>query len=207
MPGPDKDNSLNSSGETDTRDSSSLASSSGNLGNLAGGRSFMPGHDTFMPAAEHDILAAIRPSIDGISFPLTIFSEGIGSFEAIIKHLKDAYGLKNNELAFLTERSQKTIWGTYSNACQKSGSNWDISQGDISDEPHMHVNGSYSGIQIPLNILQDRELGVLEAISFHLKNAHSLKYCQIARLLQRDQRTIWTAVHRAKRKIARRGGQ
>ncbi len=55
-------------------------------------------------------------------------------------------------------------------------------------------------LSIPSSIFQDRELSVLEAIAEYLKEKKSMKYSEIAKLLNRDDRTIWTAYKRAKEK-------
>jgi hypothetical protein len=55
-------------------------------------------------------------------------------------------------------------------------------------------------LDIPLRILQDRTVAVLEAIVEYLKEEKGLKYSQIGLLLNRDQRTIWTVYSRVKKK-------
>ncbi len=57
-----------------------------------------------------------------------------------------------------------------------------------------------STINIPTSIFRDRSLSVLEAVVEYLKEHHNLNYHQIARLLNRDERTIWTVYNRAKKK-------
>ncbi len=58
--------------------------------------------------------------------------------------------------------------------------------------------GSEGFISIPTSIFQDRELSVLEAIAEYLKEKKGMRYSEIAKLLNRDDRTIWTAYQRAK---------
>jgi hypothetical protein len=52
-------------------------------------------------------------------------------------------------------------------------------------------------ITIPIEVIQDRELSALEAIVVYLKEHHGLTYSQIAVMLKRDDRTIWTTYKRA----------
>ena len=52
-------------------------------------------------------------------------------------------------------------------------------------------------VQIPTYIFQDRTLSVLEALSEYLHLTRKLTYHEIAVLLNRDDRTIWTCCHRA----------
>jgi len=50
---------------------------------------------------------------------------------------------------------------------------------------------------IPITIFQDRRLAVLEALVSYLKDNFKLKYSEVARLIDRDQRTVWTVYRRA----------
>jgi len=43
-------------------------------------------------------------------------------------------------------------------------------------------------------------LSVLEALTVHLRDDKGMTYAQIGRLLNRNDRTIWTAYQRAKKK-------
>ena len=55
-------------------------------------------------------------------------------------------------------------------------------------------------IPIPSNIFIDRSISVLEAIVKYLKEKKGLTYHEIAVLLNRDDRTIWTVYQRARKK-------
>ncbi len=57
---------------------------------------------------------------------------------------------------------------------------------------------------IPVEVLRDRELSVMEAIVCYLKEDQGLTYSQIATMLNRDDRTVWTMYHRATKKVVRR---
>lgn len=63
---------------------------------------------------------------------------------------------------------------------------------------------SKNNLLLPTNIFKDRTVSVLEAISEYLKDEKGLTYHEIAVLLNRDDRTIWTCYNRAKKK---RGGK
>lgn len=62
-----------------------------------------------------------------------------------------------------------------------------------SDVPSSHV-------LIPTSVFRDRTLKVLESLVEYLKESEGLTYHQIAKLLNRDDRTIWTVYQRAKKK-------
>ncbi|MBU1199207.1 MAG: hypothetical protein KJ685_05220 [Nanoarchaeota archaeon] len=61
-----------------------------------------------------------------------------------------------------------------------------------------------NAITIPIQILQNRQYGVLESTVVYLKDEIGLKYSEIARALNRDDRTIWTVYNNAKKKNKRR---
>ncbi len=57
-------------------------------------------------------------------------------------------------------------------------------------------------VNIPTFIFKDRTLAALESLVVYLKDTQGLTYAQIAKLLNRDDRTIWTTYARAKKKLA-----
>jgi len=57
-----------------------------------------------------------------------------------------------------------------------------------------------NSLEIPLRVLQNRNIAVLEAIVAYFKEEKQMKYSEIATLLNRDQRTIWTVYSRVKKK-------
>lgn len=57
-----------------------------------------------------------------------------------------------------------------------------------------------SSVAIPSSIFRDRTLKPLEAIVEYLHEHQKLTLHQIAKVLNRDDRTIWTVYNRAKRK-------
>lgn len=61
------------------------------------------------------------------------------------------------------------------------------------------VSSTHS-VNIPSIIFTDRRLSVLEILVEYLKDEKNLNYSEIARLLNRDDRTIWTVYQRAKKK-------
>jgi hypothetical protein len=56
-------------------------------------------------------------------------------------------------------------------------------------------------ITVPLSIFQDRRLGGMESLVKHLREVEQLRNRDIARVLLRDDRTIWTMYSRAKEKL------
>lgn len=127
-----------------------------------------------------------RVNVNEISIPISIFNNGsLGSFEAITKYLKENLKLRNCQIAYLLNRDSRTIWDSYASSRKKMEHDFLIED---------------TGIKIPLIIIRDRSLSVLETITEYLKNNLNLRYCQIASLLNRNDRTIWTVYNRARRK-------
>lgn len=58
-----------------------------------------------------------------------------------------------------------------------------------------------NSLMIPLLIFSSPYLSPMESLIKYLKDDKKLKYNEIARLLNRDARTVWTAYHRAKYKV------
>jgi len=55
-------------------------------------------------------------------------------------------------------------------------------------------------IVLPISIFNEK-LGMLEASSLYLKDKLNLSFNDIAKLLKRDYKTIWTSYNKAKKKI------
>lgn len=68
-----------------------------------------------------------------------------------------------------------------------------------SDDNERYVN-------IPSFVFRDRNLAALEAVVVYLKDSQGMNYAQIAKLLNRDDRTIWTTYNRAKKKLGGKHG-
>jgi hypothetical protein len=120
-----------------------------------------------------------------IMLPLYIFRNGLSGLEAISKYLKENANLRFCEIAKLLNRDDRTIWDAYNNAKSKS---------------HKNSADDYSEIAIPASYLNNRSFSVLESITSFLKDEMNMRYCKIACLLGKDQRTIWTVYNRAAKK-------
>lgn len=55
-------------------------------------------------------------------------------------------------------------------------------------------------IKVPAYLFRDRSVAVLEALVEYLKDVNGLSYHEIAILLNRDDRTVWTVYNRVKKK-------
>ena len=127
-----------------------------------------------------------------IFIPIEIFNnDSLSSLETVTKYLKEELSYRFKDIAFFLNRSQKTVWNAYSSSKEKMNSDFNFDK-KIS-------------FLVPLFIFKDRSLSFLEALTEYLKENFNLKYCQIAALLNRDQRTVWTVYQRAKIKRKKNG--
>jgi len=65
---------------------------------------------------------------------------------------------------------------------------------------HINIIKTANCLSLPIGVLKDRNIAILESIVEYLKDEQNMKYSEIARLLNRDDRTIWTVYKRAKKK-------
>ena len=125
-----------------------------------------------------------------IKIPTSIFNDrSIAVLEAIVEFLKDDKQLHFSQIAALLERDDRTIWTTYDRVKKKRTQPRDT---------------KYSGILIPISVFADRKVAAMEALCFYMFSKLDLSYSEISALLNRDQRTVWTCVNRAKRKYAKK---
>ena len=64
----------------------------------------------------------------------------------------------------------------------------------------LNTENNDDSLFIPVVMFTERSLSVLENLIEYLKDNFNLRYCKIASLLNRNDRTIWTVYKRAKRK-------
>ena len=127
------------------------------------------------------------PVEEEIKVPISVFkNDYLGSLETIVKYLRENLLLSFKQIGALTNRNEIALAVSYRNAKKK-----------LEDKFVVEEISPYS---IPVKILQDRELSVLENIVSYLKDTFGLTYHKIALLLNRNDRTIWTVYQRAKKK-------
>ena len=123
-----------------------------------------------------------------ILLPSTIFCDRSLSFlEALVEHLRDARGLSYHEIAELTNRDERNIWTLYHRAADKR----------TVASPKVKI---VSNVFIPLSVVKDRSLSILEVVVKYLAEKTPLTNHQIALLVNRSDKTIWTVRNRIKKK-------
>lgn len=121
------------------------------------------------------------------SIPVSIFkTPKLSSLELIVKYFRENKGWRFTEIAQHTGRDPRAIATTYRNAKRKYPK---------------RITHTQSKHHIPLSLLSNRTLSVLENIAYYLAVECKLKLAHIAKLLNKDPRTIWTVVDRAKKKL------
>lgn len=116
-----------------------------------------------------------------IEVPVKIFRYG-GS-GVLYKYLRENIGLGFNEIARLTNREDSTVWMNYRNVNQR------IKKIKEEDE-----------ITISIKAFTNRKLSVLEVIINYLKK-RGMRNCEIADILNKDQRVIGTLYSRINKKL------
>ncbi|MBI2541333.1 hypothetical protein HYV80_01310 [Candidatus Woesearchaeota archaeon] len=127
------------------------------------------------------------PAQEEVKVPISVFkNDYLSSLENIVKYLRENLLLSFRQIGALTNRNGIALAVTYRNAKKKM--------------PAKFVVEEISPYSIPVSILKDRNISVLENIAAYLKDTFGLNYHSIAVLLNRDDRTIWTVYQRAKKK-------
>lgn len=125
-----------------------------------------------------------RAIVTSFALPLSIFhNQSLAPLEVAVSFLKKKWNLSYQEIANLLHRTPGCIGLTYRNALKK--------------DPQSTIEET--GIAIPIDKLNLKHFSLLESVVAFLKPNFSLH--QIAVLLQRDDRTIWTLAKRAEGKL------
>ncbi len=121
--------------------------------------------------------------------PVSIFKSKLAPLQTVVKYLKEHKNVSNKKISKIIGRDLKTIWLTY-NSVENKKVVFDIK----------------SQVMIPASIIKKEKsnLSALEKIVFYLKEK-DLGLSEIAKLLDRDPRTIWTVYSRTQKKIAKVG--
>jgi len=120
--------------------------------------------------------------IKQIKIPVTIFNnEKLTPLETIIKFLKENEQLRFTEISKLIGREQRSVNMMYRAANKKIPQQLPIIK---------------TTTTIPAKQLADERYTVAEHVVKHLKEHYKLTHHQIAVLMRRNDRTIWTLYNR-----------
>jgi len=156
-----------------------------NIAGIAGQKALDYSDEEYGPCEVVSVFYLNLKYEDEIYIPVALFQNKLTPLQIIVKYLKENLSKTNKQIALLLNRDPKTTWITYKSVKKKKP-----------------LLAKEAGIQIPLSIFRNRKLSTLEALVRFLKNL-DIKYSEIARLLNKDQRTIWTVYSRAKKKLGK----
>lgn len=118
-------------------------------------------------------------------FPLSLLTlNNLSTLESVVKYLRENKHLCYKEMAKKLNRNPSALAVTYKQARTKH---------------EALITEFDSSIMIPFAVFDRKELSVLECVIFYLQN-QGRKQSEIARLIGKDPRTIWTIQSRIKKK-------
>jgi len=127
----------------------------------------------------------VKKEVDeGIKVPICIFKQKIGAAEVLSGYLKENKNLRFSEIAKLINRDQRTVGLNYKNAIKKK----------------MKIKIEKNCIFVPAEIFSDRRLSILESLVYYFKKK-GFRNSEIAGMINKDQRNIWTLYSRAEKKL------
>lgn len=132
-------------------------------------------------------------STNSLSVPASIFSLELSPLQTLVAFLHEVNRQEFKEIAHMINRSYRAVWGAYKQACSDSATTGVVWQN--------YFDCTY---YVPVRSFNDK-LSISESVVTYLKSTNGLRIADIARLLKKDQRTVWTVENRAKKKIG--GGQ
>lgn len=127
-----------------------------------------------------------------ISIPAEIFKSSLSPLENVVMYLGVQLQLNQTQISNVLNRDHTTIWTTLLNAKNK------IKEVEYK-EFISHI--PEENILVPISVFANRKLSILESLSIYIKDKFELNYHQIALILGRNDRTVWTVVNRARKKL------
>jgi DNA-binding CsgD family transcriptional regulator len=138
--------------------------------------------------SQQKLLVDIRTSLQS-SFPIIILRTELSGLEAIVKYLRENRQASYKEIGILLKRNPKTLAVTYKIAKSKLPSPY---SSDIDETKERIEYSAFSN-----------KLSVLESICHYLR-IRNMTYSQIATLISKNPRTVWTVCKRAEKKLGER---
>lgn len=134
------------------------------------------------------------------TLPISIFNNTeLSALETTVKYLKEDLGLNYRKIAVLLARNYDCIAITYRKSRRKMPKRLARTAADSEKEGSETKRPEN---RIPIDILRNKSLSVLENLVSYLKEELNLTYHEIAVYLNRDDRTVWTVYQRALKKLS-----
>lgn len=112
------------------------------------------------------------------------YGKKLGILESVVKYLREEFKLTYHQIAVLLQRDDRVIWVTYNRASKKQKEPFFI------EDPN---------VWLPVSLFTIKTLGPLQSIVVYLKDHSKLSFNEIAKLLNRDNRTVWAVYHRKRK--------
>lgn len=135
--------------------------------------------------AADDLLQLLHKEL---AFPVSVSSDKLTVLESVVKYLKEDKQLSLRQIANVVDRDERNVWHIYQKATKKFPRRFVVK------------DTRYS---VPVSIFSNTPLSAQEAIVKYLKDTAGLSYHEIAVLMKRNDRTIWTVYQRGKKKNAK----
>ncbi len=117
---------------------------------------------------------------ENILVPSSIFNSRLSVFESVVRYLRDELRLGNKTISFYLGKSDKSVWQAYNNSLGKFKTKLDVK----------------ISFFIPISAFKGES--TLFSVVNYLKQNCKLSYHEIALMLKRNDRTIWTVYNRKK---------
>ena len=134
-----------------------------------------------------------------VSLPVGLFRSSLSPLEAVVRYLRDISEYSFSKISKMLSRDETTVWTTYNNSKHKSEKV--ILDLEMNDIDFKKIKVKKEDLFVPLSIFSQRGLSILESLCVYLRETFGLNYHNIGMLLGKDERTVWTVVNRAKRKL------
>src|SRR3989338_1616943 len=176
---------MNSENASNSNDSDRLKNELNALNTLVEG--FIKSHSLSFNDA-FNLLKNIREEKKPVLIPSSIFrNKKLGIIEATVKYMKEELNLTYHQIAEITKRDDRVGWVMYNRAIKKS-----IEKSKV-EEPNLWL---------PVSVFTIKELGPMESLASYMKDQLGMSLNEIAKMLDRDNRTVWACYNKAKGKGA-----
>jgi len=115
---------------------------------------------------------------EGYTVPVSVLNSGLHPLQAVVKYLCEKENLDVKTISILLNRNIQTIWTSYRLVKKKK------------------LLFKESEIRIPLSVLSKTNYSILESTTHYLNNIHNMRLTEIAEILGKSIKTIWTCNNR-----------
>ncbi len=132
---------------------------------------------------------SLERDFERVFLPISIFKYGLSPLSCVVKYLRENLELRFTKIAAILKRDNSTVWDAYQKAKKEM--------------PDFFLEED-SQYYIPISMFSDRNISILEGMTYYLKTKFDLKFSKIGEMTKRSQKTIWTSYDRARKKLGQR---